>query len=361
MYWAGAGLGWSGAWVLLCAWACLWVTLLSVGARGHVAAASAVQSQQGVSRPVCRGLHKVEVDWWVMLKHPKGYQYSYIDSNSVSSSTAGSCVRGACWRHGLTMQNPNPVSHTLEELTTGTAVPATAAVGDSLAYVVYNDADPGGTEHFLFAHAKVSVHHMLSGGWFLRGTSALESQQQQQHVAEAGPQLCRRTGLLWRRPFLDSNSGAPDKSAASSLATSSPAWHDCSCPACCIVSWRSLSMMSSYMLSWCSLSMMRLCDDPAIVQHAANISRCQWVWNLLTIACCCSCCCCGVSTGCCGVQPGWSQRQQCVRLLAGSQCSQVPWGPRGPRLDGPTAPSDSVWPALQLLQPCKQQQRSSSG
>jgi hypothetical protein len=101
-------------------------------------------------------LHKGEVDWWVMLKHPLGYQYSYMDSNNASSSKAGTCVRGSCWQHGLTMQNPNPVSHTLEVLTTVPAAPA-AAAGGSLAYAFYNDADPGGTEHFLFAHAKVSA------------------------------------------------------------------------------------------------------------------------------------------------------------------------------------------------------------
>jgi hypothetical protein len=87
------------------------------------------------------------VDWWVVLKHPQGYSYSYVDS--TSASTAGSCVSGSCWRHGLSMQNPNPVSHTLEVL-------AAAEEGDdSLAHIMYNDADPGGMEHFLFAHAKV--------------------------------------------------------------------------------------------------------------------------------------------------------------------------------------------------------------
>lgn len=104
--------------------------------------------QQGLSssRPVCRGLHLAEVDWWVVLKHPLGYRYSYVDS----ASTAGSCVNGSCWRHGLSMQNPNPVSHTLEVLAA-----AGEAEDNSLAHVIYNDADPGGTEHFLFAHAKV--------------------------------------------------------------------------------------------------------------------------------------------------------------------------------------------------------------
>jgi hypothetical protein len=84
-----------------------------------------------------------------MLKHPSGYQYSYIDSSS-GSSEAGSCDGGLCWQHALSMQKPNPVGHTLEVL-------VAAAAAGQLAYVIYNDADPGGIEHFEYAHAKVSL------------------------------------------------------------------------------------------------------------------------------------------------------------------------------------------------------------
>lgn len=166
--------GWVGARAWCCVWAVLWGLLLSGVAFQQVFAAT--QLQQGFGVPVCRGLHKVEVDWWVMLKHPRGYQYSYIDSSSVSSSAAGSCNGGACWRHGLSMQTPNPVSHTLGVLT--------AAAADSVAYAIYNDADPGGTEHFEFAHAKVSVMCEWAGlavvgcgiiGWVLVIGSGYES------------------------------------------------------------------------------------------------------------------------------------------------------------------------------------------
>lgn len=147
MHQAVTGRGWVGCLVWLCAWVCLWGPALSVRSVYPVAAAQ--QRQQGV-RPVCRGLHRAEVDWWVMLKHPSGYQYSYVDSSRASSSgsnTAGSCGGGLCWQHALSMENPNPVGHTLEVL---------AATAGHLAYVIYNDAEPGGTEHFDFAHAKVS-------------------------------------------------------------------------------------------------------------------------------------------------------------------------------------------------------------
>jgi hypothetical protein len=140
----GGGGGAAGLWLF--ALACL---------SGVVSAAGLQQQQQLQQQgtgPVCRGLHRAEVDWWVMLKHPRGYQYSYLDSTHVSSAAVSSCARGLCWQHGLSMQNPNPVSHTLEVL-------AAAAAGDDvpLAHVMYNDADAGGTEHFDFAHAKVST------------------------------------------------------------------------------------------------------------------------------------------------------------------------------------------------------------
>jgi deoxyribonuclease-2 len=142
-----------------------------------VAAVTLGQQQQGIAamqqqqQPVCLGLGRKPVDWWVMLKHPAGYQYSYLDSSilassngsSSSSSSAGACPQGSCWRHRLSMLNPNPVAHTLAPL----AAAATAAAGQqhaastgaaagaaALAYVMYNDADPAGVEHFDFAHAK---------------------------------------------------------------------------------------------------------------------------------------------------------------------------------------------------------------
>jgi deoxyribonuclease-2 len=119
-----------------------------------------MQQQQ---HAVCLGLGRKPVDWWVMLKHPAGYQYSYLDSNILgnsSSSSTGACPGGSCWRHRLSMLNPNPVAHTLAALVAAAArkqhaaSQGTAATAAELVYVVYNDADPAGVEHFEFAHAK---------------------------------------------------------------------------------------------------------------------------------------------------------------------------------------------------------------
>jgi hypothetical protein len=101
-----------------------------------------------------------------MLKHPSGYQYSYVDSSRASSSgssAAGSCGGGLCWQHALSMENPNPVGHTLEVLA------AAAATAAHLAYVIYNDAEPGGIEHFEFAHAKVSFLTVSCGSHWAGG------------------------------------------------------------------------------------------------------------------------------------------------------------------------------------------------
>eukprot|EP00877_Chromochloris_zofingiensis_P014888 jgi/Chrzof1/9653/Cz04g11030.t1 len=70
--------------------------------------------------------------------------------NSLSSASP--------WRHGLSMLNPNPVSHTLGVL---------LEAGDQLAYVLYNDEDPAGFEHFEYAHAKGVVAFSSSLGFWL--------------------------------------------------------------------------------------------------------------------------------------------------------------------------------------------------
>jgi deoxyribonuclease-2 len=134
---------------------------------GFVAAASFSQQQQGIAamqqqqqQAVCLGLGRQPVDWWVMLKHPAGYQYSYLDSSTLgNSSSTRACAGGSCWRHRLSMLNPNPVAHTLAALAAAAARKqhdgsAAAAGVAGLAYVMYNDADPAGVEHFDYAHAK---------------------------------------------------------------------------------------------------------------------------------------------------------------------------------------------------------------
>lgn len=95
-----------------------------------------------------------------MLKHPSGYQYSYLDS-----VTAAACpLDGSCWRHGLTMLNPNPVSHTL----LGLAQQPEQQQQQPLAYAIYNDADPAGQEHWGFAHAKGVVGWDSNSGFWLQ-------------------------------------------------------------------------------------------------------------------------------------------------------------------------------------------------
>jgi deoxyribonuclease-2 len=125
----------------------------------------------------CMGLGKRPVDWWLMLKHPAGYQYSYVDSSILGECLHGALSTGNCWRHRLSMFNPNPVTHTLAPLAEAAAAEASSTAGSSysrmvsatatadaatsdvaaaaqLAYVIYNDDDPQGTEHWQFAHAK---------------------------------------------------------------------------------------------------------------------------------------------------------------------------------------------------------------
>ncbi|KAF6259523.1 deoxyribonuclease II [Scenedesmus sp. NREL 46B-D3] len=157
-------------------------TMVTVGLiyAGVVAAVSTTQQQQGTAamqqqqQAVCLGFGRKPVDWWIMLKHPAGYQYSYLDSSILgdSSSSTGGCPGGSCWRHRLSMLNPNPVAHTLAALAAAAVrhqhAASQAAAAQELAYAVYNDADPAGVEHFEFAHAKgvaaFSSSNSISGG-----------------------------------------------------------------------------------------------------------------------------------------------------------------------------------------------------
>jgi hypothetical protein len=287
-----AGLGWSGARVWLCAWACLWVALLSVGHSGHVAAASVVRSQPRISRPVCRGLHKGEVDWWVMLKHPLGYQYSYMDSNNASSSKAGTCVRGSCWQHGLTMQNPNPVSHTLEVLTTVPAAPA-AAAGGSLAYAFYNDADPGGTEHFLFAHAKVSALYMLPLGW-VDGAAANHSSSG--HAFACGElSMVRVFGLFCSSRASDMSTGKQPGHVATRMAEVQSTGPDAA-----HASWCAFEVMSPAL---CSVSEATAATTRGS-SRAVRVITTTCADPHCLLPCCCCCCCCVDSQGVVGFSHG---------------------------------------------------------
>lgn len=138
--------------------------------------------------PVCRGLGMREVDWWIMLKHPAGYLYSYLDS-----TFADGCTQGSCWRHRLTMLNPNPVGHTLALIgqAASAAISHQANFSDSadVAYVIYNDDDPPGMEHFDFAHAKGVVAFRSSsssyqGFWLVHSAPRFPKDPAQPDFAE---------------------------------------------------------------------------------------------------------------------------------------------------------------------------------
>lgn len=143
------GIRGAGLWVCVCFWACLGVGAVDLRSFRHSARLS-----WHLNRPTCRGLHGAEVDWWVMLKHPHGYLYSYLDSTSAGSAVAASRSQSS-WQHGLSMLNPNPVSHTLGVLSPAATVTSASTAAAGVAHVIFNDADPGGIEHFDFAHAKV--------------------------------------------------------------------------------------------------------------------------------------------------------------------------------------------------------------
>jgi hypothetical protein len=189
------------------------------------------------------------------------------------------------------MQNPNPVSHTLEVLTTVPAAPAAAAAaGGSLAYAVYNDADPGGTEHFLFAHAKVSALYMLLLGWVNGAAAGAAANHSSSGHAFAcgGLSMVRVFGLFCSSGASDRSTGKQPGHVATRMAEVQSTGPDAA-----HASWCAFGMMSPAL---CSVS-------EATVQHAATTrlsSRAVRVSQqrvLTLIACYLACCsCCVVST-----------------------------------------------------------------
>jgi Deoxyribonuclease II len=107
--------------------------------------------------PRCVGVHEAHVTWWLVLKHPAGYGYSYLDSQILRDCDPRNSS-GACWLHGLMLGSHDPLAATLGVL----RAPAQRA---ALAYVVYNDEDASGVEHWDAAHAK----GVLVGGCGARG------------------------------------------------------------------------------------------------------------------------------------------------------------------------------------------------
>ncbi|KAF8072694.1 Plancitoxin-1 [Scenedesmus sp. PABB004] len=141
-------------------WALAAAALLAACCAPRAVAAAAAAT----SPAWCVGLEGRRVDWFVMLKHPRGFNYSYLDARRVARR--GGCGGGACWAHGLSMAprgggggGGNPVAATLAVL-----VPP----GGGVAHVAYNDDPPRGAEHFDAAHAKgviaAGLHAAAPGG-----------------------------------------------------------------------------------------------------------------------------------------------------------------------------------------------------
>lgn len=95
-------------------------------------------TRRGHHQPAtCRSLAGGRTAWWLILKYPHSYSYAYLDAEA-----AASCGAGPCW-------SEDDVIH---GLLNGTLWPLRTDA--SLGYLMYNDEDPGGTEHFTFGHQK---------------------------------------------------------------------------------------------------------------------------------------------------------------------------------------------------------------
>ena len=149
---------------------------------------AAATARQG---PPCVGLGGAPVDWFLVLKHPGGYNYSYTDAGLCPPSAAAAATSGCAWRGGAALRldaEPNPVAATLAALTTTTHQQPKQHQHQPLAFFMWNDADPAtGEEFWDAAHAKGAaaftaagagfyLHHSLprwpaapaSGPWFAR-------------------------------------------------------------------------------------------------------------------------------------------------------------------------------------------------
>lgn len=105
------------------------------------------------------------MDWWVLLKAPKGYSASYMDARTAAGA----------WVHGMALNaSASPLALTLAVLQAPPAGPRgrpagqqPAGAGEGLAYALYNDEDPPGREWWLSAHAKGVAAFGASGGFWL--------------------------------------------------------------------------------------------------------------------------------------------------------------------------------------------------
>jgi hypothetical protein len=101
----------------------------------------------------CRGGSRTDVDWWMIIKYPSALTAAYADSISANNCTSDA----PCWSAMDNINAAGPLNDTLSQLRS-----------EEVNYIMYNDADPGGTEHWSFAHAKGVVAFSATGqGWWL--------------------------------------------------------------------------------------------------------------------------------------------------------------------------------------------------
>ena len=188
--------------------------LISLAAAAAAAAAASGQlGQQQPQQPACMGYSGGPVDWWLLLKYPSGTAAgllegellrgdSFLTPTPTSAAAAAAVQHGRAhvsseggWRLGVGVNDPaGPLRATLAAAgAAAAAAPAAASVdADRLSghsggmsgagagssssisssssnvrgYVMYNDADPEGVEHWAGAHAKgVLVLGPEGGAW----------------------------------------------------------------------------------------------------------------------------------------------------------------------------------------------------
>jgi len=141
--------------------------------------------------PACIGLNGQLVDWWIVLKHPGGHNYSYLAADRCSGRQPQSPPPCA-WQHGLTLDpDGGPPSKTLAVLRAAAPGPSGSSGADTggadpppptttpiptptparapspaIAHAMWNDDDPGGEEHWEAAHSKGVAAFDASGRGF---------------------------------------------------------------------------------------------------------------------------------------------------------------------------------------------------
>lgn len=119
-----------------------------------IAVGGGAQSRATAAPLACRSRTGQAVDWWVLIKHPRGLRYSCLDAAAPD-----------VWQHGDNLNDPtaSPTQATLSQVD-GNNV---SRYNDQSASFFYNDADPGGTEHWEYAHAKGALVFDAATGFWL--------------------------------------------------------------------------------------------------------------------------------------------------------------------------------------------------